>query len=126
MECAHVAKGVLTLTLSSPPLSLPFRQCLPHRRQHVIAERNWYISGYHFSYKHPITEQTLPLCSDVPAEQSLFRVVVKANLTRQLAEDLLVAVRETVVLMDEAGAGFRDMHRKKVARPVRGRHVAAC
>lgn len=92
----------------------------------MIAERHWYISGYHFSYKHPITEQTLPLCSDVPAEQSLFRVVVKANLTRQLAEDLLVAVRETVVLMDEAGAGFRDMHRKKVARPVRGRHVAAC
>ena len=107
----------------NPALALPYDDC---DLQHVIAERHWYISGYHMNFKHPITEATEPLFHDAPAAQALFRVVVKANLTPQLAEDLLSATRETLAFLDDTGEGFRDMHRKKVARPERGRHAHAC
>ena len=57
--------------------------------QHVLSQHHWYVSGYKMSYEHPISEETLPLFHDAKADQTMFRIVVKGNLTRDMAVDLL-------------------------------------
>lgn len=64
--------------------------------QHTIAEAHWYVSGYAMSYTHPTTEKKLPLFNDADINATMFRVVVKSNLTMYLAEDLIEAVQTTV------------------------------
>ena len=48
------------------------------------------------SYTHPTTEKKLPLFNDADINATMFRVVVKSNLTMYLAEDLIEAVQTTV------------------------------
>ena len=46
------------------------------------------------------SEQTLPLFHDTDAEESMFRIVVKTNLTRNMAEHLLDSFRATADFFD--------------------------
>merc|ERR1712192_36293 len=64
--------------------------------QHTIAEDHWYVSGYAMSMTHPTTEEKQPLFSDEDMSKTMFRVVVKSNLTMYLAEDLVAAVDNAV------------------------------
>lgn len=68
--------------------------------QHVIAQHHWYVSGYKMGFNHPLTEETQPLFSDQSADKTMFRVVVKNNLTRSMAIDLLEAIEESFNFMD--------------------------
>jgi len=56
--------------------------------------RRRYVSGYSLSFTHPVSGEALPLFEDMPASATMFRIVVKANLTADLALDLLKAFRE--------------------------------
>eukprot|EP00930_Biecheleria_cincta_P024954 TRINITY_DN17810_c0_g1_i2.p1 TRINITY_DN17810_c0_g1~~TRINITY_DN17810_c0_g1_i2.p1 ORF type:complete len:531 (+),score=101.32 TRINITY_DN17810_c0_g1_i2:165-1595(+) len=78
--------------------------------QHVIAQGHWYVSGYHMSMHHPITEKTMPLFTDQSPEQAMFRVVVKNNLTMKMADHLLREVDAAVKFLIEHGKGFQ--HKK--------------
>jgi len=78
--------------------------------QHVIAQGHWYVSGYRMSMHHPLTEKTVALFSDMPAEQAMFRVVVKNNLTMAMASHLLREVKNAIEFLNEHGSGFK--HRK--------------
>lgn len=78
--------------------------------QHVIAQGHWYVSGYHMSMHHPLTEQTMPLFSDQSPDQAMFRVVVKNNLTMKMADHLLNEIDTAVKFLIEHGKGFR--HKK--------------
>jgi len=78
--------------------------------QHALAEEHWYVSGYRMNYHHPTTEETLPLFSDMPANQTMFRIVVKSNLTPELAAHLMKAFDAALETLDGLNGGYRDLH----------------
>lgn len=68
-------------------------------------------------FNHPLTEEPMPLFKDADKDVSMFRVVVKANLSKQLATDLLDAVMDTVKFLERAGASYAEMHAGAKANP---------
>ena len=71
------------------------------RLQYQIAEHQWYVSAYKMSFNHPATEQLEDLFCDIQGQQTMFRVVVKSNLTAKLAMHLLGAIQECVEFLDK-------------------------
>jgi glutamate decarboxylase len=86
--------------------------------QHVLSQHHWYVSGYKMNYLHPISEDTLPLFHDAEAGQTMFRIVVKGNLTRDMAEDLLESFNAALSFLDSVdfsalhGVSTKDMRHK--------------
>lgn len=76
--------------------------------QHVISQHHWYVSGYKMGFNHPLTEEYLPIFIDNDADQTMFRIVVKNNLTRNMAVDLLEAIQESFNFMDSID--FSKLH----------------
>lgn len=76
--------------------------------QHVLSQHHWYVSGYKMGYNHPLTEQNTPLFHDEDADQTMFRIVVKNNLTRDLAEHLLESFQAAFEFLD--GVDFSGIH----------------
>merc|ERR1712205_14956 len=64
------------------------------------AESHWYVSGYKMTLNDPVTEKEIPLFVDETPDKTMFRVVVKSNLTRFLMDDLLEKLKETLKVMD--------------------------
>lgn len=92
----------------NPDLGLPYDSS---DLQHVLSERHWYVGGYKMQFNHPLTEEPMPLFTDADLETSMFRVVVKANLSRQLAVDLLESIREATRFLERTGAAYASMHK---------------
>jgi glutamate decarboxylase len=69
--------------------------------QHVLAQHHWYVGGYKMGFQHPLTEELEPLFTDAPADTTLFRVVVKNNLTRDMAEHLLASFEASFEFLNE-------------------------
>ncbi len=76
--------------------------------QHVLSQNHWYVSGYRMGFNDPISEEYSPLFHDEDAQQSMFRIVVKSNLTRSLAEDLLESLKAAFELLD--AVDFSKLH----------------
>jgi glutamate decarboxylase len=76
--------------------------------QHVLSQHHWYVSGYKMGFNHPLTEKTIPLFHDQKAEQTMFRVVVKSNLTRDLASHLLSSFDAAFAFLD--AVDFSKLH----------------
>jgi len=64
--------------------------------QHTLYESHWYVSGYTMGFEDFVQEKTVPFTSDAAKNSTMFRIVVKSNLTLNLAEDLIVHFREAV------------------------------
>lgn len=79
--------------------------------QHAIAEEHWYVSGYALSMRHPLSEAKEPLFVDADRAGTMFRVVVKSNLTLHLAQDLVRAVKAALDKLEH----HQDLHKKLVA-----------
>ena len=76
--------------------------------QHVLSQNHWYVSGYRMGFNDPISEEYSPLFHDEDAQQSMFRIVVKSNLTRSLAKDLLESFEAAFDLLD--AVDFSKLH----------------
>jgi glutamate decarboxylase len=76
--------------------------------QHVLSQNHWYVSGYRMGFNHPVSEAYSPLFHDEDAQSSMFRIVVKSNLTRSLAEDLLESFESAFELLD--AVDFSKLH----------------
>ena len=57
--------------------------------QHVLSQHHWYVGGYKMGFNHPLTEQMMGLFHDADSGQTMFRIVVKSNLTRDMAQHLI-------------------------------------
>ncbi len=68
--------------------------------QHVLSQHHWFVGGYRMGFKHPLSEELIPLFSDAKANQAMFRVVVKSNLTRGMVDHLLASFREAFAFLD--------------------------
>eukprot|EP00928_Gymnodinium_smaydae_P058198 TRINITY_DN4142_c0_g1_i2.p1 TRINITY_DN4142_c0_g1~~TRINITY_DN4142_c0_g1_i2.p1 ORF type:complete len:532 (-),score=122.29 TRINITY_DN4142_c0_g1_i2:181-1722(-) len=88
--------------------------------QHAIAEDHWYVSGYKLQMSHPLTEESMPLFEDADSKSSMFRVVVKSNLTRYLAKDLLDCIEKALKKLDKHSGPPRQ---PRVARQHSSGHV---
>ena len=105
----------------NPDLNLPF-DCID--LQHALSTSHWYVSGYKMSYNHPLTEESMPLFCDADKETTMFRVVVKSNVTRDMMKHLLNIIRETMVTMETMGGGYALLHGKTKA--LKTKHHSAC
>jgi hypothetical protein len=54
----------------------------------------------------------------------MFRIVVKATLTRALAGDLLTGIERTLEFLMEVGSGYAAMHAERKAKA--GTHAVVC
>jgi len=85
--------------------------------QHGFSEFHWYVSAYHLSFEDYSNDEKLtPLCSDEETSASMFRVVVKSNLTHYLANDLFLKLEEVVAHLKEYQDEYysiRHSHHKK-------------
>ena len=68
--------------------------------QHALSQHHWYVGGYKRSFEHPLTEERLPLYRDGDPDRTMFRIVVKNNLTRRMADHLLASFEETFKFLD--------------------------
>ena len=68
--------------------------------QHVLSQYRWYVSGYRMQYEHPLSREILPLFYDQAGKTSMFRIVVKSNLTRNVAKKLLESFRSAFEFID--------------------------
>lgn len=84
--------------------------------QHTMMGFHWYVSGYKMCFLDPKDESTRPLFQDAPATQTMFRVVVKANVTRPMMDHLITSFESALEQMDELADGFKDMHSLKGQR----------
>jgi len=89
--------------------------------QHAIAQEHWYVCGYKVNMKHPITEETHHLFHDADPSTPMFRVVVKANLSMPMADNLVASIAKSFAFLDAHGAGFNS-HPHHVHQP----HHKAC
>uniref|UniRef100_A0A7S3ZJH9 Glutamate decarboxylase n=1 Tax=Pelagomonas calceolata TaxID=35677 RepID=A0A7S3ZJH9_9STRA len=76
--------------------------------QHAIAQEHWYVCGYKMNMKHPITEETHHLFHDADPSTPMFRVVVKANLSMPMADNLVASIKKSFAFLDAHGAGFNS------------------
>ena len=68
--------------------------------QHVLSQHRWYVSAYRMSFNHPLTEENTPLFSDRQPNQTMFRVVIKSNLTMSMVNHLLDSFDEALSFLD--------------------------
>ena len=80
--------------------------------QHALSESHWYVSGYSLGFNNPLNENFEALFSDVKKECTMFRVVVKSNLTLGLAEDLTDHIAKVLVLLDSMDGKYEAMRYK--------------
>jgi hypothetical protein len=59
-------------------------------------------------FEDPTTKKTEPLFCDQNADQTMFRIVVKNNLTRDMAQDLLRAFEAAFEFLDSVD--FSSLH----------------
>merc|ERR1711997_433422 len=78
--------------------------------QHALERSHWYVCGYKMDVHNPMTGERDALFSDIGRDTTMFRVVVKSNLTRSMAHDLLQAFENAVRDMDELGVGYEAIH----------------
>lgn len=76
--------------------------------QNVVSQHHWYVSGYKMGLNDPITEKVVPIFHDEDADTTMFRVVVKNNLTRGMAKNLLDSFAASFEFLDSVD--FSAMH----------------
>jgi glutamate/tyrosine decarboxylase-like PLP-dependent enzyme len=79
--------------------------------QHALSESHWYVSGYQMNFDNFTKAGELEaLLIGAPIDASMFRVVVKSNLTMTLAEDLADHIDSVIPLMDSMKDGYHSIH----------------
>lgn len=76
--------------------------------QHALSLHHWYVGGYKRAFEHPLSEERLPLYRDGDPDRTMFRIVVKNNLTRRMADHLLASFGETFQFLD--AVDFSGLH----------------
>ena len=90
--------------------------------QHAVAEFHWYVSAYALSFENYAADEKLEmLCGDIDHNATMFRIVVKSNLTLYLAQDLVTEFDKALGLLDQL-KGDRFESLRAIASFMRGPH----
>ena len=68
--------------------------------QNKIMEAGWFVSGYNTAMYRATDEHMVPLFADLSASDSMFRIVVKSNMSPSMANHLLSAVVHALNWLD--------------------------
>ena len=68
--------------------------------QHALAGYRWYVSEHKMSYLDLEDEKTKPLFYDMPASKTIFRVMIKTNVTRRMLTHLVASIKSALAEMD--------------------------
>lgn len=82
--------------------------------QHALSESNWYVSGYSLGFDNPENFEFEDLFTDVDHMATMFRIVVKSNLTMSLAQNLTANLVKVLVTLDNMDGGYESL-RSKIA-----------
>lgn len=112
--------------------------------QHALSESHWYVSGYSLGFENPATYEFEDLFTDVDQvsaslsirtircslhqlkeldshrvillqASTMFRIVVKSNLSQGLAENLAQKIKETLTVLDDLDEGYEGVKQKLTA-----------
>ena len=72
--------------------------------EHALSQHHWFVGSYRMRFDHPLSHEELPLFHDADADSTMFRIVVKNNLTRSMAEHLLESIRVALDFLDSIAA----------------------
>ena len=101
----------------NPELNLPYDDI---DLQHALAGGHWYVSGYKMSF-HDVAkdDQEEPLFSDQDKDETMFRIVVKSNLTMPMAQNLISTMDAALKFLENHGEGYNQSHGGR-----QGKHAA--
>ena len=68
--------------------------------QNAVSQHHWYVGSYRMEFSHPVTGEKLALFHDEGREQTMFRIVVKSNLTRSMVKSLLESIQAALDFLD--------------------------
>jgi len=68
--------------------------------QNKILERGWFVSGYNTAMYHPVGHELVAIFADLPPSSSMFRIVVKSNMSMMMAQHLLQAIEQALEWLD--------------------------
>ena len=77
--------------------------------QHEMQRYHWYISGYKMCFLDPNDETRQPLFKECSADQTMFRVVMKSNVTRPMIDNIVTCVENSLKTMDELTVHYREL-----------------
>eukprot|EP00804_Cyclotella_cryptica_P010916 CCRYP_018966-RA/>CCRYP_018966-RA protein AED:0.11 eAED:0.11 QI:102/0.87/0.77/1/1/1/9/454/601 len=83
--------------------------------QHALSESHWYVSGYSLGFENPATFEFEDIFSDIDQASTMFRIVVKSNLSQGLAENLAHKIKETLAVLDDLDEGYEGVKQKIAA-----------
>lgn len=79
--------------------------------QHAVAEMHWYVSGYCMGFENfGHGNKFEALCTDIDEDSTMFRIVVKSNLTHMLAENLAESISAALDVLDKMESGYASVH----------------
>lgn len=92
--------------------------------QHALSESHWYVCGYKLSYENYMKDgEEDSLFTDEDQEATMFRVVVKSNLTAALANNLIKAFEEVLPFLDDLAEGYQSVTSEKSKGDAGKHHV---
>ena len=71
-----------------------------------------YFGDANTDMRQPVNERFENLCSDANEATTMFRIVVKSNLTQSLAENLAQKIENIVTILDDMDGGYESIHSK--------------
>ena len=69
--------------------------------QNALSQYHWYVSGYQMSYEDPFSKKSKPIFTDYPINQTMFRIVIKANINESMVHHLIGCFDEAFKTLDQ-------------------------
>jgi len=91
--------------------------------QHILSSHHWYVGGYKMEFEHPLTTNKLPLLNDMDQDNTMFRIVIKGNITKVLVQSLIEAIEESIKFLDRVE--FKEHFDKRQLRNINNRIVTS-
>ncbi|KEQ16866.1 pyridoxal-dependent decarboxylase [Endozoicomonas numazuensis] len=68
--------------------------------QKVLSQHSWYVGAYKMQFLNPVTEEKTALFYDHDQNETMFRVVIKGNISLLMVENLLHAIEDSLKYLD--------------------------
>ncbi|MEM7173727.1 MAG: glutamate decarboxylase [Bacteroidota bacterium] len=78
--------------------------------QHALSQHHWYVAGYEMVFNDPLTGKKTPLLSDQSLSTSMFRIVVKNNISATMVQHLLDSFKKALELLDSIDFNSNNVH----------------
>ena len=69
--------------------------------QHALSQHHWYVSAYKMGFNCPTTDKIIPIFRDEKETQTMFRIVVKSNITPSMIEHLISSFVKALEFLDD-------------------------